>query len=307
MSPYTDVYLDVAFLINFIMDFFILWAASKLGRLPTSFKRLSLGAIIGALYAIMIYFPELDFSSTIFLKFFCSFLMVVAAFKFKSIKWFIKSTAYFYLVSFIMGGAVLGSMYLFKNEPRAIETWNGIVVNQFDFRAGWLVVGLAVAVLIGAWSASIIRKNLHQGVWLVDVQVEIMGVLINTEALVDTGNQLNDPLSKDPVMVIEYEELLSILPQNLINMLKNKKIPSIDVLINTFEGDEWTTRIRLIPFASLGNQQGMLIGIRPDLVTIKDGSKIYKTSRVVIAIYHRRLSPQGSYHALVHTDMLNNE
>ncbi|SMB96412.1 stage II sporulation protein GA (sporulation sigma-E factor processing peptidase) [Desulfonispora thiosulfatigenes DSM 11270] len=307
MSPYTDMYLDIAFMINFIMDFFILWATSRLGRLSTNYKRLTLGAFIGAAYSIMIYFPRLAFSSTVLLKLVCSFLMVIVTFRYKNIKWFIKSTSYFYLVSFIMGGAVLGSMYLFQSGPLHIETWNGIMVNSINFSGTWLIVGLAVALLLGMWSASIIRKNLHQGIWLVKTKVKILGTSVDTEALVDTGNQLKDPISKDPVMVMEYDKLTGIIPDDLTQMLKSKNIPSIDVQVGTFKDDKWNTRIRLIPFSSLGNHNGMLIGIKPDEVMIQDGNNLYKNSNVVVAIYHRKLSPQGTYHALLHTDLLLNE
>lgn len=307
MSPYTDIYMDLAFMINFVMDFFILWAASKLGRLSTNFKRLACGAFIGALYSILIYFPSLEFTSTVILKLICSFLMVVVSFQYKNIRWFIKSTSYFYLVSFIMGGAVFGSMYLFRSGPFYIETWNGIMVNNINFSGSWLLIALAVALLLGLWSASIIRKNLHQGLWLVKTKITIQGTEVDMDALVDTGNQLKDPISKDPVIVVEYEQLTGIIPEDLTHMLKSKNIPSIDVQVDTFKKDAWNTRIRLVPFSSLGNHHGMLIGIKPDEVLIKDGDNLYKNTKVIVAIYHRKLSPQGSYHALVHTDLLFNE
>jgi len=306
VSPTTDIYLDMVFLINFTMDFFILWAAARLGRLGTTFKRLILGAAVGAAYAIMIFFPLLNFINTFLVKFLCSLIMVLVAYCPNNFRQFLKSAAYFYLVSFVMGGAVLGSMYLFEGSPNYIETWNGIVVNAINFKSAWLLVGLAIAIILGLWGASYIRRNLQQGPWLVKVQINFSDIFIEADALVDTGNQLTDPISKEPVMVIEHKKLKDVLPVKLINMLDNKDLPPLDQQINTLTDSYWSTKVRLIPFASLGNQNGMLIGLKPDEVRIKDGDKVYSNSKAIVAVYSRRLYTQGTYQALVHPDMLIN-
>jgi len=304
VSPNTNVYVDMVFLINFTMDFFVLWAAAKLGRLATTFKRLCLGAFIGALYAVLIFVPGLSFTTTFLAKILCSLFMVLVAFGFDNFRRFLKSAAYFYLVSFIMGGAVLGSMYLFDDSVLLIETWNGIAVNVINFKTAWLLVGLIIAIILGLWGASYIRRNLQQGPWLVKVYLELLGQVVEADALVDTGNQLTDPITKEPVMVVEHKKLTTILPPQLIAMFNKKDLPSLNEQIDTLSGPEWNTRIRLIPFSSLGNQNGMLLGIKPEKVLIQDGNKTYCNKKVIVGIYHRRLCSQGSYQALVHPDML---
>ena len=79
-----------------------------------------------------------------------------------------------------------------------------------------------IALIIGVWGASYIRQNLQQGPWLVKVELKICDKNVQTEALVDTGNQLTDPITKDPVMVIEHKRLVDILPQELIQMLNQR-------------------------------------------------------------------------------------
>jgi len=304
VSPNTDVFIDMVFLINFTMDFFILWAAARLGRLATTFKRLLLGAFIGALYAVLIFVPSLSFISTFLVKIFCSLIMVFTAFGFYNFRRFLKSAAYFYLVSFVMGGAVLGSMYLFDDSLFILETWNGIAVNVINFKTAWLLAGLIIAMIIGLWGASYIRRNLQQGPWIVRAYMELFGQVIEADALVDTGNQLNDPISKDPVMVVEHNILASVLPPQLVAMFNKKDIPSLNEQIETLTDSKWSTRVRLIPFSSLGNQNGMLLGIKPEKVLIQDGDKTYCNTKVILGLYHRKLCPQGTYQALVHPDML---
>ncbi|MFZ7103217.1 MAG: sigma-E processing peptidase SpoIIGA [Peptococcaceae bacterium] len=307
MPPKVNIYIDMVFLINFTMDFFILWATAKMGRLRTTFKRLCLGAFSGALYAILIFLPGLSLLNTILAKILCSLFMILVAFGFNNIRRFFKSAAYFYFVSFVMGGAVLGSMYLFETNPEVIETWNGIAVNVINFKTAWLLAGLMVAVVLGIWGAAYIRRNLQQGPWLVKAKVIIGEHIIEVDALVDTGNQLNDPITQEPVMIIEHRMLEKALPPEFIRILNKKEISSLDQQLNTLTGAEWQTRIRLVPFSSLGNQNGMLVALKPDRVIVKDGEKTYHNTKAVVGLYHLKLCSQGSYQALVHPDMLTEE
>lgn len=282
-----------------------MWAAGKMGRLRTTLKRLLLGAFLGALYAVLIFVPALSFINIIFAKILCSLIMVLVAFGFYNIRRFLKSAAYFYLVSFVMGGAVLGSMHLFRTNPEVIETWNGIAVNVIDFKTLWLLVGLIVAVILGVWGAAYIRKNLQQGPWLVKAEVLLAGHPIEVDALVDTGNQLTDPITKDPVMILEHRKLGGVLPEKFIALLDKKEIMPIDQQIEVLaKWEEWQKRIRLVPFTSLGNHNGMLLALKADQVIIRDGEKIYYNTKCVVGIYHLKLCSQGSYQGLVHPDML---
>jgi stage II sporulation protein GA (sporulation sigma-E factor processing peptidase) len=58
--------------------------------------------------------------------------------------------------------------------------------------------------------------------------------------------------------------------------------------------------IRCIPFSSLGEENGLLLGIVTDKISIstKDGLKEY--SNIVIAIYNKKLSNDNSYNVLLH-------
>jgi len=54
-----QVYADITFLINLLMDFIILWATARLVNLPVKYGRLILAATVGAIYAVGYLIPEL--------------------------------------------------------------------------------------------------------------------------------------------------------------------------------------------------------------------------------------------------------
>lgn len=61
--------------------------------------------------------------------------------------------------------------------------------------------------------------------------------------------------------------------------------------------------MKLIPFSSLGKQNGMLIGIKPEYVTLEKEEEI-KKEKIIIGIYNKSLTKKGEYRALVGMQLL---
>ena len=101
---------------------------------------------------------------------------------------------------------------------------------------------------------------------------------------IDSGNTLKDPLSKKPVIIVE---------KNII-----EKIVDVEKLMG---GDE-NLKIRLIPFKSIGKQNGMLIGIKPQYIKIKYNENQVKTNNVIVGIYDKKISK--NYSALIGLEIL---
>ena len=77
------------------------------------------------------------------------------------------------------------------------------------------------------------------------------------------------------------------------------------------ENLEYMTRFRVIPFTSIGKENGMLLGFKADKVTINEDENIETISKVIIGIYDYKLSKKNEYSALIGFDILegsdNNE
>ncbi len=65
-------------------------------------------------------------------------------------------------------------------------------------------------------------------------------------------------------------------------------------------------RMKMIPFSSLGRQNGMLIGFKPDKIRIlgENETEIYNA---VIGIYNFKLSKDGVYNALLSPDIFESK
>ena len=122
---------------------------------------------------------------------------------------------------------------------------------------------------------------------------------ISTKIIIDTGNFLKEPITKIPVIVLEKEILKGIIPEKILNNL-DKIIVGSDLNI-----EEFSSRIRIIPFKSLGKENGILLGFRADKAIIELEENTITTNNIIIGIYDGYLNKFGKYHGLVGMDIID--
>ena len=121
-------------------------------------------------------------------------------------------------------------------------------------------------------------------------------------AIVDTGNMLKEPLTGNPVVVIEKTSLYDLMPKEILNNTESilggdfEKIPE-DIT------NEYISRLKIIPFSSLGKQNGMIIGIKPEKITVINEEVEEEKNNALIGIYNKSLTKRGEYNALIGIDL----
>jgi len=118
---------------------------------------------------------------------------------------------------------------------------------------------------------------------------------------VDTGHCLVDPLSRSPVIIAEFEEVKPLLPHGMQDLFCQRQENDLTGLL-AIRDESFYNRIRMIPFTSLGRNNGMLIGFRPDAVKV-EGAKAAQTD-AVIGIYNDKLCRDGRYRGLVSPELV---
>ena len=68
--------------------------------------------------------------------------------------------------------------------------------------------------------------------------------------------------------------------------------------------EKYISKLKLIPFSSLGKQNGMLIGIRPEYVKVITDEQEKINKNVIIGIYEKSLTKKGEYQALIGIELL---
>lgn len=298
------IYLDIVFLINLLMDYLILWATASLGQFATSFKKLLIASFLGAAYSLAIFLPPTGLWMSFGAKVLFSLLMVFCAFYPLGWKKFCQATGYFYLVAFAVGGAMLGAMYIVDSNAFAYSTMNGVLVSLSNVTYTWLVIAVASALVIGRWGAVAIRKNFLDHMFQIPVIICLGRHRMPVKALVDTGNQLKDPLTRNPVVVVEYGALKNVLPPQFIAAFESDQEPDVAALVASVSNSNWAHRIRIIPFNSIGKAKGLLLGFCPDEVIVLIRDHPVRVENAVVGVYQKSLSPEGKYRALLHPEIL---
>ncbi len=121
-------------------------------------------------------------------------------------------------------------------------------------------------------------------------------------ALVDTGNSLHEPITNNPVIVTEFNALRDILPESVRLIFYENRENDLQSITKLMAEE----RMKMIPFSSLGRQNGMLIGFKPDKIRIlgENETEIYNA---VIGIYNFKLSKDGVYNALLSPDIFESK
>lgn len=123
-----EVYIEYAFLQNFIIDALLLWLALNISKQPISYKRIALSALCGAAFALL--FPLLNLSKVFafFLKFSFGFLLCLLATKPKNAGGMVAlSFVFFFGLTFLFGGALIALYQIFELD-HSIE--NGYIVES---------------------------------------------------------------------------------------------------------------------------------------------------------------------------------
>ncbi|AEY66630.1 sigma-E processing peptidase SpoIIGA [Clostridium sp. BNL1100] len=297
-----EIYLDVLILENLVINYLILYVTAKFSRYRTSTLRLFSGAIIGALYVgVIIIEPDIKVFYTTLAKILLSFFIIAVTFSPRKIMTFIKTLVIFYISTFIFAGAALA--FLFFNEQGGFVK-NGIVYvfgqSKWSLMFFSLVtVGIIIKIFMEVIQSKFTRDNL-----LIPVKISFDNRKIGFPALVDTGNSLKDPLTNNPVMVVEFKALEELLPIEIKDIFKNSKEDDLSCVTTTISTSKWFSRFRLIPFSSLGKENGMLIGFKPDFIEIGEEEEKRDVKNVIVGIYNRSLSRNEKYKALLGPELV---
>lgn len=287
------VYLDVILIENIIMNYIILFATGIITKVQIKQINIIISSAIGAIYVVISYITAMEIYSNFILKFILAICMVFIAFKSKNIKSLFKHLIIFYLTSFAFGGCAFALLYYIR--PQDILMKNGIYIGTYPLKIAFLggIVGFTIVNV----SFKLVKGKISKKDMFCEVEINFNNKTSRVKALIDSGNLLKDPITGNGVIVVESDVLEDIIPieilQNINNMLSAKDEDKNAI------GQEYISRLRLIPFSSLGKQNGMLVGFKPDNVVVNFEEMKKKIDNIIVGIYDKNLSKTGEYKGLV--------
>lgn len=273
------IYVDVLFIINFIIDYILLSVTSFFTKKSPSVFRMCLGAFLGAVFAATVFFLPLNTFFSLLFTSAVAFLMVSVSFGTKKATVLIKDTATFYLVCTAASGMGFAAIFLGKAQKLAIN--NGIFYADID--AYTLLFIFICSLVIIHTATGYIKKQKIKSAFLYNVTIEKNGRKTNDTALFDSGNFTRDPISQKSVIIAEWHAVSSLFEENKIT----------EAIVNHPKD------FLYIGLSGLGGIKGMY-AFTPDKVTSEE---IEFTEPVLVAITDIPLDKDGSYRMILPNDV----
>lgn len=275
-----DIYIDVLFLINFLMDFLLLEMLKRILDLKAHMGRIVAAAVFGSVWicalSIWPYIPWL--LERVITWAVIGSLMVKIAFSIKTVRELTKTTGALYLTATALGGAMYAldihtNTGFYIRRLLAGETTEAMPLFFWTFllAGGYFLVKY---MMMSVWSVRKEKNNFYQ------VTLYYRGKQKKVTAFLDTGNRLKEPVTKRPVHILTYDEGRKIC----------EKVPSFIY----------------IPFSSIGTKMGMLPGIFLDSMTVEKDGRSVVIEKPLVAIVRQPLSPDNAYQMLLN-EMINDE
>ena len=289
------VYIDVIFIENLIINYIMILSVAIILKKEKKHIRFILGSIIGSIYTVITYVTGVAIYTNFIFKFILSIVIVYISFYPQTIKKMWKDLLYFYLVTFVFGGVAFAVIYIVKPQDIFMKS-------QIELET--IIIGSIIAFILIFLSFKIIRGKLKKDNMYSKIEIILDNFKIKTMAMIDTGNFLKEPITGKPVIVIEHTLLYEIIPKQILNNLENiiggdfNNVPE-DIRL------KYITRLKMIPFSSLGKQNGMLVGIKADKVKIfeNESENIIEKEDIILGIYNKSLTKMGEYRALLGIEM----
>ena len=228
------VYVDLVLVLNFGFDLLLIFATAIVLRRQTNLKRMLLSALVGSFTTLSL-FISMSSLLLFFIKVVISVFMVVIAFGYRDIRYVFRNLFYLYTSSIILGGFLylLNIEFSYKNTG-LVFYYNGLSVNFI------ILIVLSPIIIYAYVKQGIELKNNYSNYYNIDIYLKD-GRVIETTGFVDTGNKLEDPYKKRPIILL------------------NRSLLDID-----YEKDP----ILLVPYDSLNNHS-LLKCIVPDKIFIQ--------------------------------------
>lgn len=291
------VYLDIVFIENTLMNYIILITTAIICKEKKNQIRILISSILGSIYAVCFYITRFPIYISIISKIILSLSMIYIAFKTNGMKKLLKNVVIFFLTSFVFGGCAFAILYYL--DSRQVAFIKGKFIVTYPIRS--TVIGGTIGFIIINIALKVVKNKLNISDMLCNIKVFNNGREERLKAMIDTGNFLRDPITNTPVIIIEKDSLSNLLPSEI---LEN----TTEIINGEYEikNGEYLSKLRILPFSSLGKKNGMLLGIKVDKVEVELNDEKAIKEDTIIGICNNKLSNTNKYNCLLGLNYIEN-
>lgn len=280
-----DPLLRDAFLAT-LMNWAILWVCTRILRLKPRWAWMIIAAVLGGVYQLSLgirwqlgYVSRLDWIFFLGVGGFIAWLASPS----RHLTQIIRRIFLFYFLTFLTVGVSMGVRSLLQLIGTGrLSPWHYFLINMSSL--------LIVAEL--GWG--MIQEAVWTRAHLVKVHIQLGPSHLYLHGLVDTGNLMRDPFTQIPVVVISFPAVRTCLPEEVVQIIE--QLMAGDMPSSRLAG-YWENRIKILPFTSVGNSKGLMVGLTAEQLDIAAPSSL-SVKPAVLGFTIQSFS-SGDYQAIV--------
>lgn len=258
---YAELYVDVFFLVNFMMDFLLLLLVKKILKCSATHGNICLGSGIGSLLTCLVVILPVKSTALKLILFHMviNISMIYIGLRVHTLREIVRAWIALYIGGFLLGGVFT----YFQQYLKMGSLFFAVAVLSY-----WVVQGI--------WSFVICIQRVRQTEC--DVTLYRNGQKCTLHALIDTGNSLSDPVTKQPVCIVEKRAVAEWLCEEEVRGL------------------------RRIFFHSIGKDCGTLPVMKLEKMCIHNEKECW-VMKPVIALCEEKISADSAYGMILNPDI----
>lgn len=264
---YYELYVDSLFLLNFVMNLLCLELVNLFMMRAAKRKRVIGGAVMGAVMYIASFLVPVSGWMKIMILFPLSVVfMIVFVFRPIHVNALGHITKAMLAASFLLGGALACLIFLMPAEGGLIKGLPGI---------------LGISALVFMETSRFIKNRRKS--YLCRVELIGKGAKITVNALMDNGNSLTEPVSGQPVCILEK---------------------------SVFEGlwrNGGPEGFRVIPYCSVGKERGILYGYPIPEIKIDNQGIISRHTNIYVGVVDKKIACSKGYCMILNPMIFENK
>jgi stage II sporulation protein GA (sporulation sigma-E factor processing peptidase) len=260
------IYADVLILENSIVNFFLLTLTLKATKHKCKITALISSSLLGGIYTLVLLIPQLNTLSYLPFELVVAYIMVRIVYGKTSVINNIKVLFVFLMVTFTLSGVC----FLLSLQQNTYLIGNTFKIEKYSIK--YIMLGAMIIYIVYSRLVEYIRDKLFINNYIFDLEFKIEDKEYSFKSFLDTGNELREPITNLPCILIE---------NNLIN----------DIDFNS-------TNTYHILYSSIG-YGGELKGIKVNNIILKNKKCLYDKIDAIICPCKEKLSKEREFNALL--------
>ncbi|WP_297424513.1 sigma-E processing peptidase SpoIIGA [Clostridium sp.] len=261
-----EIYADVLIFENFIVNFFLLTITMRSLKRKCKIISLIISSLIGGIYTLVLIIPKLNILASLPCKLIVAIAMLRLVYGKTNVFNMIKLLVIFLLITC----ALSGICFLFSLNQNFYLVGNAFKIEKYSIK--YIMLGLMIIYIIFSRVIDYLKDKIFTSNFIFEIEFEFQGKQYGVKSFLDTGNELREPITHLPCILIE-EDLIG-------DMNFNER--------NTYH----------ILYSSIG-YGGDLKGMRVNDIKIKNKDRLYGKIDAIICPCKEKLSKEHEFNALL--------